>query len=322
MPVTSRFNAQSTAAEVIANHDLSGKTALVTGASSGLGVETARALLSARAEVILAVRDAEKGEHVARDLRTVTGNDKAHVLVLNLGSLASIRQAAEQFSGRWSKLDLLINNAGIMATPHGYTTDGFELQFGTNHLGHYLLTLLLMPALQAAAPARVVALSSSGHRRSDIHFEDIQYRQRPYDRWEAYGQSKTADALFAVGLTHHFARHGITANAVNPGGIHTGLQQHVPQEEWRSVGWVDEQGNLTARFNKTPEQGAATSIWAAVAPELAGIGGRYLEDCNEAGPHDSSENQLTEAFHGYMPYALDPERAERLWQVSQDLVGL
>jgi NAD(P)-dependent dehydrogenase (short-subunit alcohol dehydrogenase family) len=182
--------------------------------------------------------------------------------------------------------------------------------------------VLLLPALQAAAPSRVVVLSSSGHRRSDIHFDDLNYRHRPYDRWEAYGQSKTANALFAVGLTQHFGCQGITANAVNPGGIHTGLQQHVPQEDWRAIGWVDDQGNFTARFNKTPEQGAATSIWAAVGHELDGIGGRYLEDCHEAGPHDPTTDNPLAPFYGYMPYALDPERAERLWTISRDLVGV
>jgi NAD(P)-dependent dehydrogenase (short-subunit alcohol dehydrogenase family) len=319
MTITSPFNASSTAAEVIAGHDLTGKTVLVTGASSGIGIETARALLSAQAEVILVVRDAAKGERLAQELRAATGNTQAHVLSVDLGSLSSIRQAAEQFRARWSKLDLLINNAGIMATPQGYTPDGFELQFGTNHLGHFLLTLLLLPALQRAAPARVVVLSSSGHRRSDIHFDDIHYRHRPYDRWEAYGQSKTANALFAVGLTQHFGSQGITANAINPGAIHTGLERHLSSEDKLALGWIDEEGNQTNLLNwKTPEQGAATSIWAAVGQELEGIGGRYLEDCQEAVPLTPE----TPRGHGYLLYALDPESAERLWTLSQEQVGL
>lgn len=321
MTITSPFNAQSTATEVIAGHDLSGKTALVTGASSGLGVETVRALLVAGAEVILAVRDSAKGEQVARELRGSTGNARTHVLKLDLGSLASVRQAAEQFHARWSRLDLLVNNAGVMATPQSYTPDGFELQFGTNHLGHYLLTLLLLSALQAAAPARVVVLSSSGHRRSDIHFDDMQYRHRPYEKWEAYGQSKTANALFAVGLTRHFGAQGITANAINPGAIRTGLQQHLSQEDLRTRGWVDEQGNwIDTTLNwKTPAQGAATSIWAAVGPELEGIGGKYLEDCQESTLMDTSAPYRG---FGYLPYALDPDHAEQFWTISQELVGL
>lgn len=318
MSITSPFHAHSTASEVITGHDLTGKTALVTGASSGLGIETARALLSAHAEVILAVRDTAKGERVAQALRETTGNVQAHILGIDLGSLASVRRAAEHFHTHWSKLHVLVNNAGIMATPQGSTPDGFELQFGTNHLGHYLLTLLLLPVLQAAAPARVVVLSSSGHRFSDVHFDDIQYQHRLYDKWEAYGQSKTANALFAVGLTQHFGSQGITANAVNPGGTHTGLQQHLSQEDLLSLGWIDQQGHDTSTF-KTPEQGAATSIWAAVGQELEGIGGRYLENCQEADPLDPS---TPFPGHGYLPYALDPEHAERLWILSQDLVGL
>ena len=175
MTITSPFNAHSTALEVIAEHDLSGKTALVTGASSGMGIETARALLWAHAEVILAMRDPAKGERVAQALRETTGNAQAHLLGIDLGSLASIRQTAEQFHTRWSHLHVLVNNAGIIATPLSSIPDGFELQFGTNHLGHYLLTRLLLPALLAAAPARVFVLSSSAHRRSDMHFDDLNY---------------------------------------------------------------------------------------------------------------------------------------------------
>ena len=320
MTITSLFHAQSTALEVIAGHDLRGRTALVTGASSGLGIETTRALLSAQAEVILAVRDIAKGERVAQDLRAATKNERAHVLAVDLGSLASVHQAAEQFHARWSQLHVLINNAGIMATPLSYTPDGFELQFGTNHLGHYLLTRLLLPALLAAAPARVVVLSSSAHRRSDMHFEDLNYQHRPYDKWEAYGQSKTANALFAVGLTQHFGSQGITANAVNPGGTHTGLQEQLSREDLLALGWIDQQGHDTSHF-KTPEQGAATSLWAAVGHELEGIGGRYLENCQEATPSDPHGENAGMPFHGYLPYALDPDRAERLWKLSQDLVG-
>lgn len=317
MTITSLFNAQSTAASVIAGHDLSGKTALVTGASSGLGVETARALLLAHAEVILAVRDPAKGQRVAQQLRGTTGNTQVHLLGIDLGSFASIRQAAEQFCARWSKLHVLVNNAGVMATPQGSTSDGFELQFGTNHLGHYLLMRLLLPAMLASAPARVVVLSSSAHRRSDVHFDDLNYQHRPYNKWEAYGQSKTANALFAVGLTQHFGNRGITANAVNPGGTHTGLQQQLSPEDLLALGWIDQEGHDTSNF-KTPEQGAATSVWAAVGQELDGVGGRYLEDCQEALLLDSS---APFPGHGCRPYALDPDHAERLWSVSQAFVG-
>ena len=203
MSITSSFRASSTAMEVVTGHDLSGKTTLITGANSGIGFETARALLSAHAEVIMAVRDRAKGESAAKALQAANPETQIHLLALDLSSLASVRQAAEQFLARWTKLDLLINNAGMMATPLGYTSDGFEQQFGTNYLGHYMLTHLLLPALQKAAPARIVSLTSRVHQLSDIHFDDIQYHHRPYNKWEAYAQSKTADALLAVALTRH-----------------------------------------------------------------------------------------------------------------------
>ncbi|MEP6989267.1 MAG: SDR family NAD(P)-dependent oxidoreductase, partial [Chloroflexota bacterium] len=282
MTIQSPFNNHSTALDVVQGRDLSGKTALVTGGSSGIGIETARALAQAGAEVILAARDTAKGESVAQELRTSTGNHKIHVLELDLASLASIKSAAETFSQRWHKLHILINNAAVMATPLSYTPDGFEMQFGTNHLGHFALANYLLPALLASAPSRVVAVSSIGHRRSDIVWEDIQYRTRPYDKFEAYSQSKTANILFAVGFNQHYANQGVTANALNPGGATTNLQKHLSREEWLERGYIDADGNLNPLF-KSVEQGASTSVWAAVANELEGMGGLYLENCQEAG---------------------------------------
>ncbi|HEY4389357.1 MAG TPA: SDR family NAD(P)-dependent oxidoreductase [Ktedonobacteraceae bacterium] len=215
----SSFGARSTASEVIAGHDLSGKTILITGASAGIGYETVRALLSAHAEVIIAGRDRARGEQAVQALQRAYPESPVHFLPLDLGLLASVRQTVEQFFARWNRLDVLINNAAIAAVPLSYTPDGFEQQFATNFLGHFLLAQLLLPALRSAAPARVVSLTSGTHRASDIHFDDIQYRHRPYDKWEAYGQSKTADALLAVALTRRFRAQGITANAVNPGGV-------------------------------------------------------------------------------------------------------
>ena len=313
-PVTSPFGARSTAQEVIAGHDLSGQTALVTGAASGIGVETAAALLGAGARVLIAVRDAAKGEAVAASLRERTGNASIQVIDLDLGSLASVRRAAASVLELAPRLKLIINNAGVMATPFLHTADGFETQFGTNHLGHFELTRLLMPALIAAAPSRVVALSSLGHRRSDVILEDLNYERRPYDRWEAYGNSKTANALFALGLTQRYAAQGVTANSVHPGGIMTGLQKNVPIEEQRAMGWMDEHGTLNAVFKST-EQGAATSIWAAVGRELDGVGGLYLEDCHEALPFDAAR-----PGSGYMPYLRDVAHADALWDASLKLV--
>jgi NAD(P)-dependent dehydrogenase (short-subunit alcohol dehydrogenase family) len=312
--IQSSFEARSTASEFVAGHDLSGKTIMITGASSGIGYEAARALLSAHAEVLIAARDQVKGEQAVQALHRAYPESQVQFLPLDLGSLASVRQTAERFFARWNKLDVLINNAAIAATPLGYTPDGFEQQFATNFLGHFLFARLLLPALRTVAPARVVSLTSGTHRASDIHFEDIQYRHRPYDKWEAYGQSKTADALLAVALTRHWREQGITANAVNPGGVLTGLQQHLSAEE-RRARYYDAEGKLLPSF-KTPEQGAATTVWASVAPELEGIGGLYLEDCHQAIPYDPEISTLT----GYMPYALNAEHAEQLWAIAEQLV--
>ncbi|HTK09797.1 MAG TPA: SDR family NAD(P)-dependent oxidoreductase [Ktedonobacteraceae bacterium] len=312
----SSFGARSTASEVIAGHDLREKTILITGASAGIGYETVRALLSAHAEVIIAGRDRVRGEQAVQALQTEYPESPVHFLPLDLGLLASVRQTAEQFFARWNRLDVLINNAAIAAVPLGYTPDGFEQQFATNFLGHFFLAQLLLPALCKAAPARVISLTSGTHRASDIHFDDIQYRHRPYEKWEAYGQSKTADALLAVALTRHFREQGITANAVNPGGVLSGLQRYLTDEE-RRTRYYDEAGNLNPVF-KTPEQGASTTVWASVAAELAGIGGLYLEDCQQGIPYNPEVSTLS----GYMPYALNAEHAEQLWTLAGELVGL
>jgi len=314
--IQSSFGARSTASEVVAGHDLSEKTVVITGASAGIGYETARALLSAHAEVIIAGRSQAKGEQAVQALQTAYPGSQVHFLPLDLGSLASVRQTVEHFFAHWNELDVLINNAGIMATPQGYTPDGFEQQFATNFLGHFLLAQLLLPALRRAALARVVSLTSGTHRLSDIHFDDIQYQHRPYDKWEAYAQSKTADALLAVALTRHGRSQGITANAVNPGGVLTGLQQHLTPEE-RRARYYDEAGNLLPSF-KTPEQGASTTVWASVTPALEGIGGLYLEDCHQGVPYNPEISTLT----GYMPYALNADHAEQLWTIAEKLVEL
>ncbi len=314
--IRSPFNAQSTALEVVEGHDLSGKVALVTGAASGIGIETARALAQAGAETILAVRDTAKGEAVAQELRDSTGNSQIAVLSLELGSFASIRTTAAQFADLWNRLDLLVNNAGVMASPFEHTTEGFELQFGTNHVGHFLLTTLLLPSLLKSGNARVVSVSSLGHRRSDIIWDDIQFERRPYDPMMAYGQSKTANVLFAVELNARYAAQGLTANAVHPGLITTNLQRHIPREQWQALGWVDATGNPHPN-QKTLAQGAATSTWAAVAPELEGAGGLFLQDCAEASEMDPT---LREGG-GYMPYARSPEKAERLWALTEQLIA-
>jgi NAD(P)-dependent dehydrogenase (short-subunit alcohol dehydrogenase family) len=316
MTVTSPFDAFSTAREVVAGHDLGGLGVIVTGGATGIGVETARALAEAGATVTLAVRNRAAGEAAAADInKTALG---ASVGALDLSSLASVRAFASAWGA--APLHILINNAGVMACPQAYTADDLEMQIGTNHFGHYLLSVLLAPALEAGAqhrgrPSRVVALSSIGHRRSDINWDDPHYRTRPYDKWEAYGQSKTANALFAVGFDARFASRGVHANSVMPGGIMTPLQRHMTREEMIGLGWMDADGVVRQGF-KTPEQGASTSVWAAVGDELEGVGGLYLENCAQAVRFDPANPRV-----GVMDYALAPAAADRLWDLSAQTTG-
>lgn len=313
--MSTQFGPKSSALEVIAGHDLHGKNAIVTGGASGIGVETVRALASAGAHVTLAARNQAAADEVAADIRATTGSYSVEVANLDLASLHSVRAFVAGYLANQRPLHILINNAGVMATPFSHTAEGFEMQFGTNHIGHFALATGLLPTLKAAGTARVVSLSSIGHRRSDIVFDDINFERRPYDPWSAYGQSKTANALFAVALTQHHAADGITCNAVMPGGIMTGLQKHMSDDEKRALGWIDENGVPNPRFKSTA-QGAATSIYAAVSPDLEGKGGLYLEDCAVAKPW-SQESPFT----GVLPYAQDPQSAERLWQLSKELIA-
>lgn len=315
-PIKSPLAPRADAADLLKDTDLTDQTVVVTGGASGLGIETVRALLGAGARVIMPVRDTARGEEVARELAQATGNSDVHVLHLDLSSLKSVRQAAGEILALAPQINMLINNAGVMATPQGLTADGFETQFGTNHLGHFQLTRLLMPALLAAAPARVVALSSSAHRLSDIRWDDPNFQTTPYDPWQAYGQSKTANALFAVELTRRYANQGVTANAVHPGGIMTGLQKHMPEGEAQRRGWIDENGVPNPAF-KTPAQGAGTSVWAATAPELDGVGGLFLEDLQQSTPLDEASPS---PLFGYKPHALDADSARRLWTLSEELI--
>jgi NAD(P)-dependent dehydrogenase (short-subunit alcohol dehydrogenase family) len=316
-PITSPFGWSSTAREVAAGVDLTGRRAIVTGSASGIGVETARALAEAGAEVTLAVRNLEAGAAVAADINA-TARAPARVQKLDLSDQGSVAGFVDEWGGK--PLHILIGNAGVMACPLSYTTDGLEMQIGTNHFGHYRLGVGLANALMAGGqeqgrPARLVSLSSIGHRRGGVNFDDPHYRHRPYDKWESYGQAKTANALYAVGFNARFKDRGVTANAVHPGGIMTPLQRHLPREEMIAFGWMDEDGKVSDRFKST-QQGAATSVWAAVGPQLEGVGGLYLEDCNQALPWTAEI-----PFGGVMPHALDPETADRLWALSAETTG-
>ena len=230
------FGPETTTTEVLDGVDLSGKTAVVTGASAGLGAETARSLASVGAHVVMAVRDADKGRAAAAGIKEAVPDASLELGTVDLASLDSVRAFADWLLERHDRIDLLINNAGVMACPLGRTAEGFEMQLGTNHLGHFLLTTLVAPALLAAAPARVVNLSSRGHQRSDMQWDDPHYRERPYDKWEAYGQSKTANALFALQLDALARDVGVRAFSVHPGGIFTPLQRYLTKEEMVAAG--------------------------------------------------------------------------------------
>jgi NAD(P)-dependent dehydrogenase (short-subunit alcohol dehydrogenase family) len=299
--ITTPFGKQTTAAEVAAGIKLPGKSIIVTGAASGIGVETARALASTGASITLAVRNTVAAAPVAADITATTGNPKISIAQLDLADRKSIAAFVAAWRG---SLHILVNNAGVMATPETRTAEGYEMQFATNHLGHFALTLGLHDALAADGAARVVVVASKAHNRSPVVFEDIHFHHRPYEPISAYGQSKTANILFAVEASKRWVKDGVTANSLMPGAIKTNLQRHVG----RMVTPPDQQ--------KTVAQGAATSVLLAVSPLLAGIGGRYFDDCNEALPAVEGQSG------GVMPYALDPKNAERLWEESMRMMGV
>ena len=328
--IGSGFGRDSTAAEVIAGIDLTGRTAIVTGGYSGLGLETVRALASAGAAVVVPARRPEHAREVLAAAGLAPGTRDGDVNVaglevaeLDLADQASVKEFAAGFlagaaPGTTRSLDILINNAAIMASPEQRVGPGWEAQFATNHLGHFALTNLLWPALAAAGRARVVSLSSTGHKLSGIRFDDINF-DAGYDKWRAYGQAKTANALFAVQLDALGRDFGVRAFAVHPGGIMTELQRHLPREEMIAAGWMDEHGNVDSRF-KTPAQGAATSVWAATAPALEGMGGVYCEDCEIAEP--TVPGSPDARIRGVDAHAVDREAAARLWQVSAEMTGI
>lgn len=312
--IPSGFGPRTTATEVLEGIELSGKVAIVTGGYSGLGIETVMALAGAGARVIVPARR-PKVARVALDAR---GLSNVEVDDLDLSDLSSVHEFAERLLTIHRSLDILINNAAIMAAPDTRVGDGWESQFATNHLGHYVLTNLLWPALVGDGGARVVALSSTGHKLSGIHFDDPQFTTG-YDKWLAYGQAKTANSLFAIHLDKLGAEHGVRAFAAHPGGIMTELQRHLPREEMIAAGWMTADGTVNERF-KTPEQGAATSTWAATSPMLARMGGVYCEDCDIAEPTIPGSPEARTS--GVDAHAIDPEAASQLWAYSAELTGV
>jgi len=302
---------ESTASGVVAGEDLSGKTVLVTGGTSGIGTETARAMAVAGARVVITARDKVKADDALCHLHSVAPDADFDYALVDLGSLDSVRQASEDILERFPVIHTLINNAGVMATPFGRTVDGFETQFATNPLGHFLLTNLLVPALIAGAPSRVISLSSASHQRSDVQWDDINFETHPYDPVRAYGQSKTANVLFAVELDRRLAAQGVHAYTVHPGVIPTNLRRYLPKE---MIEMLKSQALSNPGAEKTVEQGAASTVWAATSADLDGRGGSYIQDCTVVVPSGTVESAV-------MAYALDPQAAQRLWTISEEMIG-
>ncbi|GAN00359.1 putative oxidoreductase [alpha proteobacterium U9-1i] len=310
-PINSGYGARTDARDAMGGRDLTGKVAIVTGGYSGLGLETTRALAGAGAMVIVPARTPEKARAALDGLPNVAQ------AVLDLADPASIDAFANEVLTGRCKVDMLINNAAIMASPLMRDARGYEAQFATNHLGHFQLTACLWPALKQGGGARVVSLSSIGHRISPPDLDDPSFERGEYNKWIAYGRAKSANALFAIGLDARGAAHNVRAFAVHPGGIMTDLQRFMPEEEKRAMGWIDADGNVDPRF-KTPSQGAATSVWCATNVQLDGQGGVYCEDCDIAKlvPPDDK------GFSGVRPWAIDPVLADRLWTKSEQMTGV
>lgn len=308
-----RFDGASTTDQVIEGISLKGKLAVVTGASSGLGQETSRVLAAAGATVLMVARNEDALEGVAQEIRQQHPEAQLLTQIMDLADLNSVRSAAMAILQRTDEIQLLINNAGVMACPLMRTAQGFEMQFGTNHLGHFLLTELLSPALVKGAPGRVINLSSAGHKFGPFNFDDPDYHHREYDKWQAYGESKTANILFSVGLDLRMRDRGVRAFAVHPGMIMTNLARHLKPADITAL--TDRSPSSEPLAFKTVEQGAATSVWAATAAELALEGGIYLEDCQIANA------AAGDGVRGIESYAIDSAAAEQLWSLSEDLVG-
>ncbi|MFI6007302.1 SDR family NAD(P)-dependent oxidoreductase [Streptomyces sp. NPDC051243] len=308
--IGSGFDATSTADDVLQGIDLTGKLAIVTGGYSGIGLETTRALTRAGARVVVPAR---RPDSARQALAGVPGTE---VDELDLGDLESVRGFAERFLASGRTADFVINGAGVMACPQTRVGPGWEAQFAINHLGHFALVNRLWPALVPGG-ARVVAVSSGGHHLTGVRWDDVHWR-RGYDKWAAYGQAKTANVLFAVHLDRLGQSSGVRAFALHPGAILTPLQRHMAKEEMVERGWIDEDGTpLNPEGFKTPRQGAATQVWAATSPQLAGLGGVYLEDCEVAEPAPADG-----AMRGVKDWAVDPEQAARLWELSAELTGV
>ncbi|MEM6411129.1 MAG: oxidoreductase [Pseudomonadota bacterium] len=313
-PIGSGFHAKSTAAEVLEGIDLSGKNAVVTGGYSGIGIETVRAIAGVGAKVTVPARRVEAAEEALGDI----GGD-IEIASMDLADIPSVRKFVDDYSATDRPLHILTNNAGIMACPETRIGPGWESQFGTNHLGHMALTLGLAQALQKAEGARVICLSSTAHIRSDVIWDDPHYKTREYDKWEAYGSAKSANALFALGIDRKAQQYGVRSFSVHPGGIFTPLQRHLPDEEMVALGWKNADGTvpeLVQQMFKTPEQGASTATWAATSPKLEGKGGAYCEDCDIA----KLATEESQRWEHAREWICDDEKADQLWEMSEKML--
>ena len=313
-PMGSGFDTKSVAADVMQNIDLSGKVTIVTGGYSGLGFETVKALISVGAEVYVPARRPGAAKAAFAEV-----DGPVHITAMDLADINSVQRFADDFNALDKPIDILINNAAIMACPETRVGPGWEAQFATNHLGHFYMTHLLMKAVLRATAPRIVSLSSVGHKQSDIRWDDVHFENTDYDKWAAYGQAKTANALFALGLQQRYGIEGLDAFAVHPGGIRTPLQRHLTNDEMMALGWTTADGDLSelaASVFKSPEGGAATSVWCATSPLLLGRGGVYCEDCDIA----KVVTEDTPRHLGVAPWAVDENSAEKLWAISEKML--
>jgi NAD(P)-dependent dehydrogenase (short-subunit alcohol dehydrogenase family) len=317
-PIISGFDSKSDADKIVKEKDLSGKIAIVTGGYSGIGLETTRALVAIGAKVII---PAKRTEVAVQNLEGIVS--KENIVEMDLGNLNSVRKFTEGFKESFGKLDLLINNAGIMACPETRVGNGWESQFAVNHIGHFLLTKELMDTMAESDGARFVSLSSSAHSLTGILWDDIHFRKNSYDKWMAYGQSKTASSLIAIEFHKRMVDKGVSGFSVHPGGILTPLQRHLQKEEMVALGWIDEDGSpseMAKNFFKTTSQGASTTLWCATSPSLNGIGGVFCEDCDIAKRKNEVDESLQRYF-GVADWAVDTEEASKLWDVTEKMLA-
>ena len=316
-PINSGFSNQSEPKDILKNIDLHNKVAIVTGGYSGIGLETTKALVAVGANVII---PAKRPEIANQNLNGVVS--ETNIIKMDLGNLNSVKNFTNSFKENFNTLSLLINNAGIMACPETRVGDNWESQFAINHIGHFLLTRELMNILADTQGSRFVSLSSSAHALTGILWDDIHFNKQPYNKWMAYGQSKTASSLIAIELNKKMKDYGVESFSVHPGGIITPLQRYLEKEEMIALGWMDEDGSpseLAKNFFKSPSQGASTTLWCATSNDLNGLGGVFCEDCDIA-KRKSEVDESLQRYTGVANWAVDTEEATRLWELSEEII--